>query len=181
MTTKSARAWMVARLAAPTEAMAIQDVEIPEPGANQVRIEVDAFCLDFNDIDTIRGRYGLLKFDPPFVVGMACAGTVEAAGAGCEALIGKRVVGVSSGAKGAYASAAVLDAPGLQLVPSWLGTDEAIAMYFPYLLSDLALRVRGRLRAGEVVLIHARRWSGLGCSATGQVAGGDGDRHRGHR
>ena len=75
---------MVTRLGAPTEALEIQTVEVGEPGANQVRIAVEAFCLDFNDIDTIRGRYGLLKFEPPFVVGMAAAGTVEAAGPGCE-------------------------------------------------------------------------------------------------
>ena len=41
------------------------EVDVGEPGANQVRIAVEAFCLDFNDIDTIRGRYGLLKFEPP--------------------------------------------------------------------------------------------------------------------
>jgi NADPH2:quinone reductase len=101
MTAREATAWMVTRLSAPTDALEIQIVEIGEPGANQVRINVEAFCLDFNDIDTIRGRYGLLKFEPPFVIGMAAAGTVEAAGPGCEALLGRRVVGVASGAQGA--------------------------------------------------------------------------------
>ena len=73
-----ATAWMVTRLAAPTDALEIQVVEVGDPGPNQVRITVEAFCLDFNDIDTIRGRYGLLKFEPPFVIGMAAAGTVDA-------------------------------------------------------------------------------------------------------
>ena len=155
MTTTPATAWMVRRLAAPTEALEIERVHIGEPGPNQVRIAVEAFCLDFNDIDTIRGRYGLLKFEPPFVVGMAAAGTVEAAGPGCEALLGRRVVGVASGAQGAYASAALLDGAGLQQVPGWLSAAEGIAMYFPYLLSYLALRVRGRVGPGDVVLVHA--------------------------
>ena len=88
-----ATAWVAARLAAPTEALEIQTVEIPAPGPNEVRIAVSAFCLDFNDIDTIYGRYFLLKFEPPFVPGMAAAGVVEAAGPGAEALLGKRVVG----------------------------------------------------------------------------------------
>jgi NADPH2:quinone reductase len=100
MTAMDATAWVVTRLSAPTEALEIQTVEIGDPGVNQVRINVEAFCLDFNDIDTIRGRYGLLKFEPPFVVGMAAAGTVEAAGPGCEVLLGRRVVGVASGAHG---------------------------------------------------------------------------------
>jgi NADPH2:quinone reductase len=153
--TAVATAWVVTRLSAPTEALEILTVEIGDPGANQVRINVEAFCLDFNDIDTIRGRYGLLKFEPPFVIGMAVAGTVEAAGPGCEALLGRRVVGVASGAQGGYATAALCDGSSLQLLPEWLSAAEGIAMYFPYLLSYLALRVRGRVGPGDVVLVHA--------------------------
>jgi NADPH:quinone reductase len=155
MTATPATAWMVSRLGAPTDALEVQTVEIGDPAAGQVRIEVEAFCLDFNDIDTIRGRYGLLKFEPPFVIGMAAAGTVEAAGPGCEALLGRRVVGVTAGTQGAYASVALLDGPNVQQVPEWLSAAEGIAMYFPYLLSYLALRVRGRVGPGDVVLVHA--------------------------
>ena len=89
-------AWMVTRLGAPTDALEIQTVDVGEPGTNQVRISVEAFCLDFNDIDTIRGRYGLLRFEPPFVIGMAAAGTVDAVGPGCEGLLERRVVGTTA-------------------------------------------------------------------------------------
>ena len=82
VTATTATACVVTRLGAPTDALEIQTVEIGEPAANQVRIAVEAFCLDFNDIDTIRGRYGLLKFEPPFVIGMAAAGTVDGRRAG---------------------------------------------------------------------------------------------------
>jgi len=155
MTAATATGWVVSRLGAPTAALQMEAVEVGDPGANQVRIDVEAFCLDFNDLDTIRGRYGLLKFEPPFVIGMAAAGTVEAAGPGCEALLGRRVVGVTAGTQGAYASVALLDGPNVQIVPEWLSAAEGIAMYFPYLLSYLALRVRGRTRPGDVVLVHA--------------------------
>ena len=155
MTATSATAWVVSRLAAPTDAVEIQTVEIADPAANQVRIRVEAFCLDFNDTDTIRGRYGLLKFEPPFVIGMAAAGTVEAAGPGCEALLGRRVVGATAGVQGGYASVALLEGASLQQLPGWLSAADGIAMYFPYLLSYLALRVRGRVGTGDVVLVHA--------------------------
>jgi NADPH2:quinone reductase len=160
----TATAWMVTRLAAPTDALEIQTVEVGEPGANQVRIGVEAFCLDFNDIDTIRGRYGLLKFEPPFVIGMAAAGTVDAAGSGCEGLIGRRVVGTTTGVQGAYASAALLDGAMLQQIPMWLSAAEGVAMYFPYQLSYLALRIRGRVAPGDVVLVHAAA-GGVGSAA----------------
>ena len=119
---------MVTRLGAPTDALEIRAVEVDDPGANQVRIAVEAFCLDFNDIDTIRGRYGLLKFDPPFVIGTAAAGTVDAAGPGCEGLLGRRVVRTRSGRpekNSAYTSAALLDGAMLQQLPTWLRTDRA--------------------------------------------------------
>jgi NADPH2:quinone reductase len=155
MTAREATAWVVTRLSAPTDALEIKTVGVGDPGANQVRVTVEAFCLDFNDIDTIRGRYGLLKFEPPFVIGMAAAGRVEAVGPGCEAFLGRRVVGTTAGVQGGYASAALLEGANLQLLPAWLSTAEGMAMYFPFLLSYLALRVRGRVAQGDVVLVHA--------------------------
>jgi NADPH2:quinone reductase len=155
---------MVTRLGAPTDSLEIQTVGIGEPGTNQVRIKVEAFCLDFNDVDTIRGRYGLLKFEPPFVIGMAAAGTVDAAGPGCEGLLGRRVVGTTVGVQGAYASAALLDGALLQQIPAWLSAAEGVAMYFPFQLSDLALRIRGRVAPGDVVLVHAAA-GGVGSAA----------------
>ena len=150
-----ATAWVATRLGSATEALEIRTVEVDPPGPNQVRVTVDAFSLDFNDIDTIHGRYGLLKFEPPFIPGMVAAGIVDVAGPGAEALLGRRVVGVTAGVQGGYASTALLDAPTVQTLPSWLGSVDAVAMYFPYLLGWLALCERGRLRAGEVVLVHA--------------------------
>jgi NADPH2:quinone reductase len=157
-------AWMVTRLGPPTDTLEIQSVEVGEPGVNQVRVAVEAFCLDFNDIDTIRGRYGLLKFEPPFVIGMAAAGTVDAVGPGCEALLGRRVVGTTAGVQGGYASVALLDGATTQRIPSWLSTADAMAIYFPYQVSYLALRVRGRVSPGDVVLVHAAA-GGVGSAA----------------
>jgi NADPH2:quinone reductase len=133
----------------------VRTVDVGLPGPNQVRVATETFCLDFNDIDTIRGRYGLLKLEPPFAVGMAAAGTVDGAGPGAEALLGRRVVGVTVGVQGGYASAALLDAATVQTLPSWLSFVDGVAMYFPYLVGWLALRERGRIRPDDVVLVHA--------------------------
>ncbi len=151
----AATGWVAARLGAPTEALEIRGVEVGVPGPSEVRVATETFCLDFNDIDTIYDRYGLLKFDPPFVVGMAAAGTVDAAGPGAEALLGRRVVGCTVGVQGGYASAALLNTATVQILPSWLSFVDGVAMYFPYLLGWLALRERGHVQAGDVVLVHA--------------------------
>ncbi|MGD0380659.1 MAG: zinc-binding dehydrogenase [Acidimicrobiales bacterium] len=150
-----ATAWVAARLGAPTDVLEIRAVDVGLPGPRQVRVATETFCLDFNDIDTIRGRYGLLKLEPPFTVGMVAAGIVDAAGPGAEALLGRRVVGVTVGVQGGYASAALLDAATVQTLPSWLSFVDGAAMYFPYLVGWLALHERGRIKAGDVVLVHA--------------------------
>jgi NADPH2:quinone reductase len=154
-TPAGATAWMATSLGKATEALEIVTVEVDPPGPNQVRVNVESFSLDYNDIDTIYGRYGLLKLEPPFVPGMVAAGIVDAAGAGAEALLGRRVIGVTVGVQGGYATVALLDAPTVQTLPNWLSFVDATAMYFPYLLGWLALRTRGRLQAGETVLVHA--------------------------
>ena len=151
----AATAWVVARLGTPTEAMEIGTVDVGPPGPRQVRVATETFCLDFNDIDTIHGRYGILKLEPPFVVGMVAAGVVDAVGTGAEALLGRRVVGVTVGVQGGYATAALLDAATVQTLPSWLSFVDGVAMYFPYLVGWLALRERGRVKAGDFVLVHA--------------------------
>ena len=100
----SADAWVATNLGAPTKAMERQTVDVPAPGPNEARVAVEAFCLNFNDIDIIRGRYLTLPLEPPFVPGMESVGVVESAGAGAEHLVGQRVVGIPVMAHGGYAS-----------------------------------------------------------------------------
>jgi NADPH:quinone reductase len=102
--------------------------------------------------------------EPPFVIGMAAAGTVDAVGPGCEGLLGRRVVGTTVGVQGAYASAVLLDGATLQRLPSWLSAAEGMATYFPFQVSYLALKVRGRVAPGDVVLVHAAA-GGVGSAA----------------
>jgi NADPH2:quinone reductase len=79
-------------------------------------------------------------------------------------LLAARVVPTTAGVQGGYASAALLDGAMLQQLPTWLSAADGIAMYFPYQLSDFALRIRGRAAAGDVVLVHAAA-GGVGSAA----------------
>ena len=97
---------------------------------------------------------------------MEVLGHVEAAGAGAEAWLGKRVVAVPSGAFGGYAELAVgPSAMAFEMPPEWeLPDAAAAAVYLPFHLSWLALYERARVRAGETVLIHAAA-GGVGSAA----------------
>ena len=132
-----------------------QTVDVPPPGPNEARVAVEAFCLNFNDIDIIRGRYLTLPLEPPFVPGMESVGVVESAGAGAEHLVGQRVVGIPVMAHGGYASYAVIDAATALGIPADMSSVDGAALHYPFHLGWFALHERGRLQPGETLLVHA--------------------------
>jgi NADPH2:quinone reductase len=150
-----ADAWVATALGDPTKVLERQPVEVPPPEANEVRIAVEAFCLNFNDIDIVRGRYTTLPLEPPFVPGMESVGVVESAGPGAEHLVGRRVVGIPVMAHGGYATHAVVDAATTLDIPADMSGADGAALHYPFHLGWFALHERARLQAGETLLVHA--------------------------
>ncbi|MDO9455149.1 alcohol dehydrogenase catalytic domain-containing protein, partial [Nocardioides sp.] len=137
------RAVRVVRHGEPSEAICVEDVEVPEPGPGQVRVRVAAASLNFGDVARCRGGVNASMAAPPFTLGMDVAGVVEAAGEGMERWLDRRVVGITPQAVGGLAEHAlagtVLDAPP--------GYDDVAAAAFtlPFHVSWLALHERARL------------------------------------
>lgn len=170
--TVSARAWVATALGDPRAVLADQQVEVAVPGPGQVRVAVRAFCLNFNDIDIIRGRYTTLPLEPPFVPGMESVGVVEAAGAGAEHLLGRRIVGIPFMAHGGYATSAIVDAATALELPDWISDEDGAALHYPFHLGWFALKERGRLQAGETLLVHAAAGgTGSGALQIGKALG----------
>jgi len=168
----SADAWVSTAYGDPTAVLERRTVQVPAPGVNEVRVATDAFCLNFNDIDIIRGRYATLMLTPPFVPGMESVGVVEAAGPGAEHLLGVRIVGIPVLAHGGYASRVLVDAATAMELPAWIGDAEAAAMHYPYHLGWFALKERAKLEAGETLLVHAAAGgTGSGALQIGKALG----------
>jgi NADPH2:quinone reductase len=148
-------AWVATKLGAPTDALERREVDVPAPAPNEARVAVEAFCLNFNDIDLIRGRYLTLPLEAPFVPGMESVGVVESAGAGAEHLIGQRVVGIPVMAHGGYATHAIIDAATALAIPASMSSVDGAALHYPFHLGWFALHERARLLAGETLLVHA--------------------------
>lgn len=149
-----------------------QAIEVRAPEANEVRVKVDAFCLNFNDIDIIRGRYLTLPLEPPFTPGMESVGIVESAGPGAEHLVGQRVVGIPVLAHGGYAEYAIVDAATTMAIPSSVSDSHAAAMHYPFHLGWFALNERARLQPGETLLVHAAAGgTGSGAVQIGKALG----------
>lgn len=158
------RAVRVVRHGAPAEAIEVRD-DVPEPtaGPGQVRVAVTAGSLNFGDIARCRGGVAAVMAEPPFTLGMDVCGVVDAVGeGGDEALLGRRVVGITAMSLGGLADHAVCGS--VFDAPPGLDDVDAAAATLPFHLGYLALHERAGLRAGEHVLVRS------GASAVGTAA-----------
>lgn len=154
------------------EALELADVPEPEathmltPGEGVV-VDVKAAAISFPDVLQSRGLYQF-KPDLPFVPGAEVAGLVRAApnGAGLEP--GERVAAFT--ALGGLAELAVAPAFMTFRLPEALDFGQGAALILNYHTAYFALKLRGRLREGERVLVHGAA-GGVGTAAL-QVARG---------
>jgi len=155
----------------PEKALRLDEVPEPVVGPGELLVRVAVTTLNFNDVDGVRGRYRTVRPPLPYTPGMEVLGHVEAAGAGAEPWVGRRVVAIPTGAFGGYAELAAGPIAMAFEMPSEaeLPDAPAAAIYFPFHLSWLALYERARVQHGETVLIHAAA-GGVGSAAV-QLAG----------
>jgi putative PIG3 family NAD(P)H quinone oxidoreductase len=134
----------------------------PAPGIGEVLVEIAAAGVNRADVLQRAGRYP----PPPGaseVLGMECAGTVVAAGAGVTTWrAGDRVCALLAG--GGYAELAVVPADHCLPVPDAMTLTEAAALPEALCTAWSNLVDIGRLARGEVALIHG------GAGGVGTVA-----------
>ncbi|MFG2284103.1 NADP-dependent oxidoreductase [Streptomyces asoensis] len=101
------------------EAVEIVDVELPEPGARQVRIKVTASALNPVDAGVRAGIFG--GAGRQIGLGWDVAGTVDAVGPAAAWSVGEEVVALAHGVAaplGAHAEYVVVDADAVALAPA---------------------------------------------------------------
>lgn len=146
------------------------DVPTPEPGPGQVKIAMRACGVNFADSLVTAGKY---QSQPslPFVPGFEVAGDIIALGEGVNQFsIGDRVMGMVG--QGGYAEELVAESKQLSLLPEGMDYTTAASFAVTYGTSYIALIHRGRLKAGEVLLVHGAA-GGVGLTAVeiGRQAG----------
>ena len=149
--------------------MEIRDVEEPDPGPDDVLVEVHRVGISFPDLLLSQGQYQL-KPAPPFTLGVDFAGTVVSGPEGFRT--GDRVAGVLP--YGAAAERVACPASFVFPLPDAVSYDAGAAIPMNYLTAHFALAERAGLREGETVLVHGAA-GGVG-TATIQVARGLGAR-----
>jgi NADPH2:quinone reductase len=136
--------------------------EPPPPGPGEVQVRIQARGVQYVDVLMIAGKY---QFRPqlPFVPGIDAAGEVVALGDGVGGFrLGDRVM--SRHRIGAFAELGNAAADDCNLLPPALGFEAAAGFRSAYHTAYYALVQRGRLKAGDWVLIHGAA-GGIGNAA----------------
>lgn len=135
----------------------VQDVPLPEPRENEVRIKIGAAGV--NPVDTyIRTGTYFLTPALPYTPGSDGAGLVDKLGPGVKRLEpGQRVFVAATLAKrntGTYAEYLVCDADAAQPLPDSVSFQQGAGLGTPGLAATYALFSRAAVKPGETVLIN---------------------------
>jgi NADPH2:quinone reductase len=157
---------------------ALEPVELPEPRATHILtpgagvvIDVHAAGVSFPEVLQTRGEYQL-KPPLPFVPGSEVAGVVRSAPEGAPFEVGDRVAAFC--ALGGFAETAVAPEFLTFALARELDFAQGAGLILNYHTAYFALALRGRVEAGETVLVHGAA-GGVGTAAL-QVARGLGAR-----
>ncbi len=190
------RAWRVHDVGEPADVLVLEDVE--EPTAEGLAtmgmsmggwvpideapykitpdfaiLELRAAALALPDVTMARGTYPV-PVPHPYISGQEGVGIVRSTSPALEHLIGTRVVGVCIQPWGSLADVGVAVAPSIVPAPDALDDAEAAAFLIPAHTAYHAVIRRGRVTAGETVLVTGAA-GGLG-SACVQLAAAQGAR-----
>ena len=147
------------------EAIEIIDEKSPEPGNNEVMIEVHRAGINFADLMMRQGLYGAAP-DFPFTPGYEVSGVIRAIGSDVERHnVGDRVVALTG--FGGYAEQVVVSEERAWTLPDNVSFDAAAAMPVTYLTAHHMLVHLGNFREGDSVLVHHAA-GGVG-TATAQI------------
>jgi NADPH2:quinone reductase len=139
------------------EVMALQRVDVGEPGLGEVRLSHTAIGVNFLDVYHRSGAY---PQPLPFIPGAEGVGVVEAIGSDViEFKIGDRVA--YAGMLGSYSEKRLAKADRLVRLPDSISNEVAAAVMLKGMTAQVLLRQVYKVAAGDTILIHAAA-GGLG-------------------
>jgi len=135
----------------PLEKLTIREIPNPRPGPGQVLLDVKASSLNFPDALMAQGLYQV-KPPLPFSPGTEMAGVIVETGADVRGFKpGDRVIAIAGW--GGFAEECAVDAERVTPLPEDMDFDAGAAFLYTYETSLHGLQDRGRLKAGETLLV----------------------------
>jgi NADPH2:quinone reductase len=133
------------------EVLRPEDLPLPQPGAGQALLQLEAIGVNFVDCYQ---RSGLYSVPLPFIAGNEAAGIVTAVGPGVtEVAAGDRVA--FAACLGAYAEYALVPAGRLVPIPTGLPAETAAAVLLQGMTAQYLATDTYPIKPGDTLLIHA--------------------------
>jgi NADPH2:quinone reductase len=150
-----------------SEVLALREVpDPPPPGPGEVQVRIAARGVQYVDVLMLAGKYQF-RPEPPFIPGNEAAGEVVAVGDGvAQFKIGDQIM--SRHRLGAFAQLGNSKAENCNPVPAGMSLEQAAVFSGAYHTAYHALLQRGRMKAGDWVMINGAA-GGIGIAAI-QVA-----------
>ncbi len=149
------------------EVLALRELpDPPPPGAGEIQVRINARGVQYVDVLMLAGKYQF-RPEPPFIPGREAAGVVVAVGADVtDFTVGDRVM--SRHTLGAFAELGNAKAALCDKIPDGMSMEHAGVFRGAHNTAYYALLQRGRMAAGDWVLVHGAA-GGIGIAAI-QVA-----------
>ncbi|MGV1009344.1 MAG: quinone oxidoreductase family protein [Dermatophilaceae bacterium] len=147
--------------------LAVDEVDVPQPGPGQVRVAVRAAGINFIDVYKREGSYPV---PTPFTLGEEGAGVLESAGEGVDLAPGERVAWAMH--TGAFGELALVPAGLLVSLPDEVAFDTGAAAMLQGMTAHALVNSVYAVQPGDAVLVHAAaggvgQWLVQLCAAKG--------------
>jgi NADPH2:quinone reductase len=134
------------------EEMKLVEIDVGDPGPDEVRIRNHAIGVNFIDIYY---RTGLYPAPLPHGIGFEAAGVVDAVGSNVKYLKEGDRVTYCQGRLGAYSEVHVMPAAMVVRIPAKISFEDAAAVALKGLTVQYLFRQTYRLQGNETILFHA--------------------------
>jgi NADPH:quinone reductase-like Zn-dependent oxidoreductase len=161
---------LLSRIPGGPETLAVEEIAAPMAGPGELLVRVRACAINYPDVLIIEDKYQL-RPPRPFAPGSEIAGEVEAVGAGAEGwTIGDRLIAPTG--FGGLSEKVVVPARTAVKLPGERSFEEGSALLLTYATAIHALVDRGRLEAGQTLLVlGAAGGVGLAAVEVGKALG----------
>jgi NADPH:quinone reductase-like Zn-dependent oxidoreductase len=140
------------------EVLQLDELPLPEPGANEVRLRVKAIGLNRAEVMFHEGRY-LIQPVLPSKLGYEASGVIEAIGPGVDpSWLGKTASTVPAfhlNEYGVYGEIAIVPISAVAEYPAHLSFEEGTSIWMQYITAYGALIHFGKMTKGDFVVITA--------------------------
>ncbi len=151
------RAWVIHEYSG-YQGLALEEFDTEDPGPGEIRMRIEAFALNWGDMDLMHDRYSFSFPRFPAKIGMEAAGIVDAVGPGVTGIEpGERVCTLPYfyDNQGTSAESAVVDARYVTKAPEGLSAVESASIWMQYMTAYFPLAEISRAGPGFNMLVTA--------------------------